>query len=109
MYQMEFEPGWTRRWVRENASRIEALRVERKISRNQLADEAGVNASQITRAERGRDVRLSTLLKIYAGLGYRVELALNETCEEAAALLIDEHDRRGDRRDDGLLMGKRWR
>jgi transcriptional regulator with XRE-family HTH domain len=109
MYQMELEPGWARKWVRENATRLEEFRLERRISRNQLADESGVNVSQISRAEAGRDVRLSTMLKIYAGLGYRVELELNEICEEATDLLIDECDRRKDRRHDGLLMGKRWR
>jgi hypothetical protein len=54
-------------------------------------------------------VRLSTLLKICAGLGYRIELEFQETCEEAGELLIEESWRRQERRDEGLLKGKRWR
>ena len=102
---MDFEAGW----IRENAARLRDLRVERRISRKHLADEAGVNASQICRAEAGQDVRISTLLKIYGGLGYRADLELQEICEEAGDLLTQEAWRREERRDAGLLMGKRWR
>jgi transcriptional regulator with XRE-family HTH domain len=106
---MQFEPGWTLDWVRENGARLQDLRIERRISRKQLADEAGVNVSQISRVEAGRDIRLSTLLKISAGLGYQIELIFQETCEEAGELLERKSERRQDRRDDGLLTGKRWR
>jgi transcriptional regulator with XRE-family HTH domain len=106
---MEFGPGWTRLWIRENGERIQGLRLERRISLRQLADESGVSVSQISRIERGRDARLSTLLKIFDGLGYRIEFKLRETCEEGGALLTEESERRKDRRHDGLLQGKRWR
>ena len=106
---MNFEPGWTLRWVRENAARLRALRIERRISRKQLADEAGVNVSQVSRVEAGQDAQISTLLKIYNGLGYRVDLELQEICDEAGDLLSKEAWRRDERRDTGLLMGKRWR
>jgi transcriptional regulator with XRE-family HTH domain len=106
---VDFEPGWTRRWVRENGARLQELRLERRISRKQLADEAGVNVSQIGRAESGQDVRLSTLLKIRAGLGYQLEFVFQEMSEEAGELLERETWRREERRDTGLLIGKRWR
>jgi HTH-type transcriptional regulator/antitoxin HipB len=106
---MDVEPGWTLRRVRENGARLQELRLERRISRKQLADEAGMNVSQIGRAESGQDVRLSTLLKISAGLGYRLDFVFQETCEEAGVLLERETWRREERRDGGLLMGKRWR
>ena len=109
IYKADLEPGWELRWVRENAARIHGLRLERRISRRQLADEAGVNVSQVSRAEAGQDIRLSTLLKIYDGLSYRIEFELQELCEEAGKLLSDESWRRAYRRDAGLLTGKRWR
>ena len=68
-----------------------------------------MNVSQVCRAETGRDVRISTLLKIYSGLGYRFELELQEICEEIGELLSAESRRREERREDGLLNGKRWR
>ena len=106
---MDFEPGWTSHWIRENGVRLRELRIERRISRRQLAAASGVYASQVCRAEAGRDARISTLLKIYDGLGYRVEFELQETCEEAGELLSKESWRRQERRDAGLLLGKRWR
>jgi transcriptional regulator with XRE-family HTH domain len=105
---VDFSPGWTDERVRENAERIRGLRKERRISRKLLADEAGVNVSQISRAERGQDVRFSTMLKIYAGLGYLVDLQLQETCEETEDLLQRETWRRLERCYAGLEMGKRW-
>jgi transcriptional regulator with XRE-family HTH domain len=58
---MDLEPGWERRWILRNASRLAELRKERRVSQNLIADEARLNASQVWRAERGRDIRLSTL------------------------------------------------
>ena len=106
---MDLKPGWERRWILQNASRLADLREERRVSQRILADETKLNVSQISRAESGQDIRLSTLLKILDGLGYRVELQLQEMCEEAGDLLEDESQRRAERRDIGLLSGKRWR
>ena len=106
---MDFEPRSTLRWIRENGARLQELRIERRISRKQLADEAGVNVSQVSRVETGRDVRISTLLKIYAGLGYYIQFELQEICEEVGELLSTESWQRRERREAGLLMGKRWR
>jgi transcriptional regulator with XRE-family HTH domain len=109
MRGMDSEPGWERRWVAENGARLRELRLERRISQNQLADEAGVNVSQVSRVEAGRDAQISTLLKIYAGLGYKIDLELSETCEEVGDLLVEESLRRQERRLAGMLSGKRWR
>jgi transcriptional regulator with XRE-family HTH domain len=108
MKDMDFEPGWELRWVRKNGKRLRGLRKERRISRKLLADEAGVNVSQINRTEAGQDIRLSTLLKICGGLGYRLEFVLEEICEEAGPLLTAESWRRQERRYAGLDTGKRW-
>jgi transcriptional regulator with XRE-family HTH domain len=106
---MDFDSGWELRRVRENGARLKDLRLERGISQNQLADESGVNVSQISRVESGRDAQLSTLLKIYRGLGYELRLDLQEFAEECGDLLSEEAARRSERRESGLLMGKRWR
>ena len=106
---MDLEPGWPLRWARENGARLRELRSERRISQRQLADNAGMNVSQISRVEAGRDVRISTLLKIYAGLGYHLQFEPQEICEEIGELLSAESWRRQERREAGLLLGKRWR
>jgi hypothetical protein len=49
------------------------------------------------------------LLKICHGLGYRFEYTLQGLAEEAGELLERESWRREERRDAGLLMGKRRR
>ncbi len=48
------------------------LRIRFSLNRKQLAAKAGVSASLIGRAEKGADVRLSTLRKIYAAVGCRL-------------------------------------
>jgi transcriptional regulator with XRE-family HTH domain len=106
---MDLAEGWELRRVAEHGARLKELRRERRISRNQLADEAGVNVSQVWRVESGRDSQLSTFLKLYAGLGYGVKFELFEFCDEAGDLLDEESQRRKDRRLAGMLSGKRWR
>jgi len=96
----------------EEASRragrqLRELRLGRKISQRQLADEAGVDSSLVTRVERGQDARLSTWTKLFEGLGYRLILETEEMCEEAVDLLDEEAARRAQRRLDGLCTGKR--
>ena len=86
---------------------LRELRLERRISQRQLADEAGVDSSLVTRVERGQDARLSTWAKLFEGLGYRLNLETQELCEEAADLLAEESARRAQRRLDGLCTGKR--
>lgn len=44
------------------------------LTQAELAERAGVQQSLVARVERGRDVRLSTMSRLYAALGYRVLL-----------------------------------
>ena len=52
------------------SSMLKRLRHDRGISQHQLAEQSGVNASVINRAERGNDARLSTWDKLFEALGY---------------------------------------
>lgn len=51
---------------------LRRLRIRFHFNRKQLAAKAGVSASLIGRAEKGADVRLSTLKKLYGALGCRL-------------------------------------
>lgn len=53
---------------------LRRLRLRFGLKRKELAAKAGVSASLIGRAEKGADVRLSTLRKIYAAVGCRLLL-----------------------------------
>lgn len=50
---------------------LRRLRVRFGMNRKQLAARAGVSPSLVGRAEKGADVRLSTVRKLYAALGCR--------------------------------------
>lgn len=52
--------------------RLRRLRLRFHLNRKQLAAKAGVSASLVGRAEKGADVRLSTLMRLYAALGCRL-------------------------------------
>jgi len=93
--------------VAEAADMLARLRADRGISQLQLADEAGVRASVVRRAELGGDAKLSTWEKIFDGLGYTLVLSVEEQCEEAGDLLGEEAERRRERRWEGLCAGKR--
>lgn len=47
-----------------------------------LADVAEVNVSAVQRAERGGNAKLSTWIKLFEGLGYRLLFDVVETSEE---------------------------
>jgi transcriptional regulator with XRE-family HTH domain len=51
---------------------LRRLRVRFNLNRKQLAAKAGVSASLVGRAEKGSDIRLSTLQKLYAAMGCRL-------------------------------------
>lgn len=51
---------------------LRRLRLRYHLNRKQLAAKAGVSASLVGRAEKGADVRLSTLRRLYAALGCRL-------------------------------------
>ncbi len=87
--------------------RLRALRRDRGISQRQLADMVGVDSSLVSRLESGRDARLSTWIKLFAGLGQEVRFEVTELCEEGESLLAEEAERRRERRDEGLCAGKR--
>lgn len=93
--------------VTRAAALLRELREGRGVTRNQLADEAGVNNSVVYRAERGWDGRLSTWAKLFDGLGYRLRLEADELWEEAGDLLSEEAYARQERRREGLCAGKR--
>ncbi len=83
------------------------LRAERGVSQRLLADEAGVDASVVRRAERGRDAQLSTWVRLFGALGFVLEIKHYEI-EDVADALEHETQRRKDRQDEGLCSGK-WR
>lgn len=106
------ERNWTLKEMEEGAlrlfsRRLRELRKERRISCRQLADGAGVAPSVVTRAEQGRDARLSTWGRLFDALGYFLLPEIQENSEEAGDLLQDEAERRERRRLDGLCAGKR--
>ena len=71
------------------------LREKRRISKRQLADEAGVDRSLVSRVERGqRDAQISTWANLFQALGYRLIFDVEELCEESADLLAEEAERR---------------
>ena len=55
---------------------IKVLRTKAGLTREKLAQMAGVNAQTIYRVERGESERLSSIEKIAAALGYEVEITL---------------------------------
>jgi transcriptional regulator with XRE-family HTH domain len=93
--------------VSRMASLLKQLRQDRRISQLQLADQAGVDASVVNRAERGRNAKLATWEKLFDGLGYRLLIEATELAEETGELLIEEADRRRENRRQGLCAGKR--
>ncbi|MCR4294208.1 MAG: helix-turn-helix domain-containing protein [Elusimicrobia bacterium] len=86
---------------------LSALRRRRGISQLQLADEAGVNSSVVSRAERGGDALSSTWEKLFLGLGHRLSFDTEELAEECADILAEEAARRRERRREGLLKARR--
>lgn len=81
------------------AALLRKLRDERRISKRQLADEAKVNVSIVIGAERGENAKLATWEKLFTGLGYRLDWEVVELAEEIGDLLIEEAERRRERRD----------
>ena len=88
--------------VSRMASLLRRLRQDRRISQLQLADEAGVDASVVNRAERGENAKLATWEKLFEGLGYRLLIEVTELSEESEELMIEEAARRRENRRLGL-------
>lgn len=55
--------------LRELGSRLARTRLERNVSQQQLAREAGVAKATVERVEGGREVRLTSLVRILRALG----------------------------------------
>ena len=53
---------------RSHAERIRRLRIERGLSRVDLAKAAGISAATVTKIEQGRHVGLGALVRIYTVL-----------------------------------------
>ena len=88
--------------VSRMASLLKQLRLDRRISLLQLADEAGVDASVVYRAERGENAKLATWEKLFEGLGYRLLIDATELSEESDELLSEEASRRRENQRLGL-------
>jgi transcriptional regulator with XRE-family HTH domain len=89
-----------------------ALRDHRGISQRQLADEAGLRQSVVSRLEGGADARWSTWRRLFEGLGYYAVLLPVAFAEESQDLCDEERDRRVQRQLAGLTegrWGRRWR
>lgn len=93
--------------ARRLAEELGRRRRERGMSQLHLADSAGVNPSVVSRAERGRDARVTTWEKLFDGLGYHLHIGTREQCEESVDFLLEEADLRRERRNEGLCTGKR--
>ena len=88
---------------------LRELREARQVSMRVLADEAKIDVSVVSRAERGRDARLSTWEKLFSGLGYRLDFQVSESSEEGPELPAEEAERRRVRRWLGLCRtGRGW-
>ena len=68
----EASPAEFSSWTQQECLR--RLRIRFGLNRKQLAARAGVSASLVGRAEKGADVRLSTLRRLYSALGCRLLL-----------------------------------
>ena len=89
------------------AMKLWQLRTDRGMSQLHLADQAGVKASVVNRAERGRDTQISTWKKLFRALGYRLLFDVIETSEDYGEYLAHHAELRRQRRREGLLTGKR--
>jgi hypothetical protein len=72
-----------------------------------VADAAGVRPSVASRAERGRDARLSTWIRLFEAAGYDFAIALEKSEAEGSEIPFEENARRRERRTEGLCTGKR--
>lgn len=60
--------------LRELGSRLSRTRLERNLSQEQLANEAGVGKSTVERIEAGREVKLTSFVRILRALGQLEDL-----------------------------------
>jgi transcriptional regulator with XRE-family HTH domain len=60
--------------LRELGSRLSRTRLERNLSQEQLANEAGVAKSTVERIEAGREVKLTSFVRVLRALGQLEDL-----------------------------------
>jgi transcriptional regulator with XRE-family HTH domain len=84
------------------AAMLKSRRRELRISRLQLADQAGVRASVVWRAERGQDSRLTTWAKLFEGLGSPLIINMKDVDEDTEIMSRDEWSYRKERQLRGL-------
>lgn len=82
--------------LRELGARIERVRLERNLTQQQIADEAGVTRASVANLESGAPTRLVTIIRVLRALGY-VE-ALGQILPEADGPSPIELARLGGRR-----------
>lgn len=87
---------------------LRKLRMERHVSMRVLADQAGVDASLVSRVERGQDARVSTWVKLFLALGHRLEFDTMESSEEGPEIPAEESELRRARRLEGFIYRGRY-
>lgn len=65
----------------ELGTKIREIREEKHLSRLELAMMAKMTAMSIGRIENGEQAKWETLARVFAALGYRVSIVLEETCQ----------------------------
>ena len=97
-----------RSWVRATpGEQLRALRGGRGMSQRQLAQDAGVDQSFLSRLERGTaDARWDIWRKLFAAMGYEAVIAPFPASEDAEDFIRDEIQRRKERMEAGRLT--RW-
>ena len=66
--------------------KIQHLRLERHVSKRQLAEIVGTHTGHITRIEEGKyGIRFETLVSILEALGYKLEIVPRQQGEKRAA------------------------
>jgi transcriptional regulator with XRE-family HTH domain len=73
--------------ISDIAAGLRAARERARLSQQELARRQGLPQSQISRAERGEDLRLSTLRQLARGLGLEVVLLPVASLSAVAAVL----------------------
>jgi len=90
----------------EPGARLRAMRDSLDVSQRLLAEQSGVDQSDISRIERGGDVRWSTLKRLFGALGCECELVVGPADEDAEDFLREKMQKRKDRMERGRFA--RW-
>ena len=95
-------------WVKSQPGRqLRLLREARGVSQRQLAEQARLCQSEISRMESGGDACLSAWRRLYEALGWDAVLVPTGECEETEGWLQDCRAERMERQSVGLRTGRR--